>query len=336
MRIGFFGMTGDEDPNFIKDNLPEHSVDFFDACLTDTFVPEKTDYEIISVFVNCEVTSKVIDSFPNLKLISTRSTGFDHIDVEYAKSRGIQVANVPAYGSNTVAEFTFGLILSLSRKIPEAVARLKTQGDFDYANLCGFDLFGKTLGVLGTGKIGKNVIKIAKGIGMNIVAFDAFPDETFAKEMNLKYFSLEEVLAKSDIVTLHAPYNKDTHHLINKNNISKIKKGAYIINTARGGLIETDALYEALKSGQLAGAALDVLEEEGMLKDEEELLIQNNLPVEKFRMALENKVLINLPQVIVTPHMAFYTHEAEHSILETTVKNIRSFINNKAENIVNA
>ncbi len=329
-------MTADEDPEFIKDNLPEHTVKFYSECLIDSFVPDQSDFEIISVFVNCQVTKKIIDGFPNLKFIATRSTGFDHIDMEYAKTKGIQVANIPAYGSNTVAEFTFGLILSLSRKIPEAVARLKQQGEFDYKNLCGFDLFGKTLGVLGTGKIGKNVIKIAKGFGMNIVAFDAFPDEAFAKEMDFKYLSLEEVLAKSDIVTLHTPYNKDTHHLINKTNISKIKKGAYIINTARGGLIETDSLYEALKNGQLAGAALDVLEEEGDLKDEEELLIQHNLPVEKFRMALENKVLINLPQVIVTPHMAFYTREAEHSILETTVKNIRSFINNKPENIVNA
>lgn len=332
MKIGFFGLIAQEDPEFIKNNLPEHSIKFYSECLTESFTPED-DFEIISVFVNCQVTKKIIDAMPNLKLIVTRSTGYDHIDIEYAKQKGITVCNVPSYGSNTVAEFAFGLILSLSRRIPEAVTRLKQDGKFDYANLCGFDLFGKTLGVIGTGKIGKNVIKIADGFGMKVLGFDAFPDQDFAKIMNFEYVGLEKLLQGSDVITIHTPYNPQTHHLINKDNITLIKKTAFLINTARGAIVETESLYEAIRNGKIAGAALDVLEEEGMLKDEE-ILLEQKLPLEEVRLALENKALIDLPQVIVTPHMAFYTKEAEQAILETTVKNIRGFVNEKLENVV--
>lgn len=336
MKIGFFGLTPDENPQILINNLPEHQLVFNNNCLDENNIPQETDFDVLSVFVNCDITQKVIDTFPNLKLITTRSTGFDHIDTEYAKSKGIKVANVPAYGSNTVAEFTFALILSLSRKIPQAVIRTKQQGEYDYHDLCGFDLFGKTLGVIGTGKIGKNVIKIAKGFEMKVLGYDAFPDQTFAQTNGFEYVSLENLLQQSDIVTIHTPYNDQTHHLINKDNITLINKNAYIINTARGAIIETDALYEALKNGAIRGAALDVLEEEGNLKKEEELLIQHNLPVEEFRVALENKALMDLPQVIVTPHMAFYTIEAENSILQTTIGNIQSFIKGNPENLVNS
>lgn len=315
MKIGLFGLIAQEDPDFIKNNLPEHTIKFYSQCLTDAYIPEE-DFEIISVFVNCKVTKKIIDSMPNLKLIVTRSTGYDHIDIEYAKQKGIVVCNVPSYGSNTVAEFTFGLILSLSRRIPEAVVRLKQGGKFDYNNLCGFDLFGKTLGVIGTGKIGRNVIKIANGFGMKVLGYDAFPDQAFAQEAGFTYVSLENLLEISDIITIHTPYNPQTHHLINKNNITLMKKTAFLVNTARGAIVETESLYEAIKNGKIAGAALDVLEEERNLKDEE--------------------VLIKLPQVIVTPHMAFYTTEAEQAILETTVKNIHGFINQKYENVVSS
>lgn len=309
MKIGFFGMMEGEDQDFIRDNLPEHQLSFFAEFLSDDCVFTDASFEIISVFVNCQVSKKVIDALPNLKLIAARSTGFDNIDIEYAKSKNILVTNVPSYGSNTVAEFTFGLILSLSRHIPEAITRLKKTDKFNTKHLCGFDLFGKTLGVIGTGKIGANVIRIAKSFGMKVVGHDAFPDQTSGFE----YISLEKLLQTSDIITLHVPYNKDTHHLINKNTISLIKRGAYLINTSRGGVVETAALYEALKSGQLAGAGLDVLEDEQDLSGEE--------------------TLINLPQVIVTPHMAFDTKEAEKAILETTVKNIRGFVNEKFEDI---
>lgn len=334
MKIGFFGLIAQEDPEFIKNKLPEHTIKFYSQCLTEDYIPEE-DFEIISVFVNCKVTKEIIDSMPNLKLIVTRSTGYDHIDIEYAKQKGIVVCNVPSYGSNTVAEFTFGLILSLSRRIPEAVVRLKQGGKFDYKNLCGFDLFGKTLGVIGTGKIGKNVIKIANGFGMKVLGYDAFPDQAFAQEAGFTYVSLENLLQTADIITIHTPYNSQTHHLINKDNITLIKKTAFLVNTARGAIIETESLYEAIKNGKIAGAALDVLEEEGNLKNDD-LLLNNNLPIEKFRLELENKALMDLPQVIVTPHMAFYTKEAEQAILETTVKNIRGFINQKYENVVSS
>lgn len=336
MKIGFFGLTPNKNQQILSDNLSGHQLIFNKNSLNEENIPDETDFEVIGVFVDCAVTQKVIDRFPNLKLITTSSTGFDHIDYEYAKSKGIRVANVPTYGSNTVAEFTFGLILALSRKIPQAVIRTKQQGEYDYRNLCGFDLFGKTLGVIGTGKIGKNVIRIATGFGMKVLGYDAFPDQTFAQMSGFEYVTLEKLLQSSDIITIHTPYNDQTHHLINKDNITLIRKESFLINTARGAIIETDSLYEALKDGRIKGAALDVLEEEGNLKNEEELLLRDNLPVEKFRVELENKALMDLPQVIVTPHMAFYTLEAENSILETTIKNIQTFIQGNPENIVNS
>ncbi|MBI2113097.1 MAG: hydroxyacid dehydrogenase, partial [Candidatus Wildermuthbacteria bacterium] len=190
-----------------------------------------------------------MEKFPNLKLIATRSTGYDHIDINECKKRGVAVASVPGYGENTVAEFTFALILGLSKKIFEGYHRIKEQGKFDLTGLQGFDLKGKTLGVIGTGRIGKHVIKIAKGMDMNVVAFDVMEDKETAQKLGFQYLALDELLGQSDIITLHVPYMKETHYLVNKNNIRRIKKGAYIINTSRGGIIETEALVAALRDG---------------------------------------------------------------------------------------
>lgn len=334
MKIAFFEIDDQEKKDYFTQNLQEHEVVFFDYPLCEEKLPEDQSFEIISVFVGCRVTPKVINSFPNLKHIAARSTGFDNIDLEYCKSKNISVSNVPAYGSHTVAEFTFGLILSLSRHIYHGINRLKVGVDFNFTGLRGFDLNGKTLGVIGTGKIGINVIKIAQGFNMNILAFDAFPNENLRQSLNFTYTSMEELLQSSDIVTIHVPYMPQTHHLINKDNIFKIKKGALLINTARGAIVETEALFQVLTQEHLAGAALDVLEEEGELKEEAELLSQNKMADGKFKGLLEDHILINLPQVLVTPHMAFYTKEAEFSIMETTVKNITSFLNSSGENIV--
>jgi D-lactate dehydrogenase len=245
------------------------------------------------------------------------------------------VANVPAYGSHTVAEFTFGLILSMTRKIPEAVCRLKEKLDFNFADLRGIDVNEKVLGVVGTGKIGQNVIKIAKGFNMKVIACDAFPNQQLAQTLDFTYAPLEEVLKNADIVTIHVPYMKETHHLINKENIFLMKKGSILINTARGAIVETEGLFQALIQDHLGGAALDVLEEECELKEEAELLSKSQLPAEKFKNILEDHILIDLPNVIVTPHMAFYTKEAEFAIMETTVKNIKAALAGTLENVVN-
>jgi D-lactate dehydrogenase len=258
---------------------------------------------------------------PLLKFIATRSTGFDHIDCEYAETKGIKVSNVPVYGSHTVAEFAFALLLTLSRKIREANNALKENGNYSIPqNTQGFDLDGKTIGIVGTGKIGKNMVQIARGFNMNVLAYDLYPNLNFAKENNFKnnfmYKTLPEVLAQSDVVTLHAPYTKENHHLINKENISLMKKGAYLINTARGELVETEALFSALQNGVIAGAGLDVLEGEKKFKKGDVI------------------PMLEMQNVVMTPHVAFNTKEAEMRILQTTLENIQGFLGGKLINLV--
>ena len=309
-------------------------VEFFTDPLNEDLIPKVTDFDVLSTFTCSKITPKVIDAFPNLKLVAVRATGFDSVDIEYAKSKNILVSNVPAYGSNTVAEYTFGLILSLSRNIPQAVNRLKMSGEFSFEGLRGFDLNNKTLGVIGTGKIGSNVIKIAKGFNMKVLAMDPYPNEELAKSLEFNYVSLEKLLKDSDIVTLHTPLSANTQHLISKNNIKLMKKGGILINTSRGGIVDTDALYQALTLNHLGGAALDVLEEEYELKEEAELLAQDKIPQKDFQNLVEDHILMHLPNVIITPHMAFYTKEAEFSIMETTVGNIKSALSGTPQNLV--
>lgn len=334
MKIAFFEIAEEEQKHFFKKKLSEHELSFFDTPLTEDTLPKENDFEVVSVFVNCGVTKKVIDSFPKLKLITTRSTGFDNIDFEYAKTKNINACNVPSYGSHTVAEYTFALILSLSRKIPQAVARLKTTGEFSYENLRGLDIHGRILGVIGTGKIGKNVIKIARSFDMEVIAFDPHPDEEFAKELGYKYVSFDTLLSSSDIVTIHTVLSNDTKHLINTKNIFNMKKGAILINTARGGIVSTDALFQAITTKHLAGAALDVLEGENDLKEELDVFSKEKHYSKDLKTMLENHMLINLEDVIITPHMAFYTKEAEESIMQTTVDNINSLTTGSIQNQV--
>jgi len=290
------------------------------------------EFEVLSGFIYSRFNRKVLEQLPKVRLITTRSTGFDHIDLEYCKERGITVCNVPTYGENTVAEHTFALILCLSRNVHEAWLRT-IRGDFSMQGLMGFDLKDKVLGVVGTGHIGLRVIKIAKGFGMNVIAYDVKKNPFMSEFLGFKYVGLDELLQKSDIISLHAPYNKHTHHLINQGNISLIKKGALLINTARGGLVETPALIKALDDGILAGAGLDVLEGEDLIKEERQLL-STNYPVDNLKMLLSNHILLRRDNVIITPHIGFNSREAIMRILMTTASNIRAFYQNAPENVV--
>lgn len=323
MRIHYFSGEAWEE-KFVREKLTGEDVVFH----TESFgaLPELTDpeAEVFCTFIESIIGEAEMSRFPTLKLIATRSTGYDHIDLAAAAARGITVVNVPFYGENTVAEFTFALLLALSRRIIDADERVRA-GTFSPKDLRGFDLAGKTLGVIGCGHIGIHVIKMANGFGMKVLGFETHPDEAKANAANFTYASLPDLLAQSDVITLHVPYNEHTHHLINKENISSIKKGAYLINTARGAVVETEALVEALKSGTLAGAALDVLEEEGELADDTALLSSAHPREEELRTVLQNHYLIDHPRVIVTPHLAFNTQEAVERILDTTINNIRSF-----------
>jgi D-lactate dehydrogenase len=290
--------------------------------------------EIVCNFVGSPLTGEIIGKMPQLKFVATRSTGYDHIDLKACAERGIQVSNVPTYGENTVAEFAFALLLALSRKIFPAVKRVREQGLFLTESLQGFDLQGKTLGVVGAGHIGVFVIKIAKGFGMNVLAYDPHPKEELANQYGFKYASLEDLLKSSDVITLHVPYMPATHHIINAQNIGLCKKGAIIINTARGGLIETAALVGALKSGQIAGAGLDVLEEEGFIKEEADLLVNGHPNLEELKIALADHELMYMDNVLITPHNAFNTQEALQRILDTTIMNIEGFVKGQPVNLV--
>ncbi len=294
----------------------------------------KKDADILVVFVESPVSREIINKMPKLKMIATMSTGYDHIDINSAKTRNIPVCTVPSYGENTVAEHALALMLGLSRKLFESVKRVK-EGRYDYHGLRGMDLKDKTIGVVGTGRIGMRLIKMAKGLEMNVLGYDPYPNKASAKEMGFNYVSLERLLAVSDFISLHVPLFPETYHLINKKNIKKIKKGAYIINTARGGLIDPEALVKALQSGQIAGAGLDVLEEENFVQEEDKLLTAD-CPDCTIRTNLMNNILIDHPNTIVTPHNAFNSTEALHRIIDTTVDNIRSFAKGVTTNDVTA
>jgi D-lactate dehydrogenase len=337
MKALFYGSDAREQA-YLAGKLKEKGIavdaSFYPATLPAGAAPGDADAEILSVFVDSVVDKDLIAKMPNLKFIATRSTGFDHVDLAAAAARGITVSNVPSYGENTVAEFAFALLLALSRKIPQAYERVRETGSFSFDGLEGFDLAGKTLGVIGTGRIGKHSIRIGNGFGMKVLGFDAHPDPKLAAELNFTYGSLESVLAASDVVTLHVPYMKETHHLMDEKAFAVIKPGAVLINTSRGAVVDTEAMVKTLKSGRLGGAGLDVLEEEGIVKDEMKFLTEGHPNAENLKTALENHILIDLPNVIVTPHNAFNTREGKERILATTVENIAAFVAGKPINLV--
>lgn len=308
-------------------------IDFIKGTLSKDSIPQG-DYEGLVVFINSKVDKEVIDAFPNLKFVATRSTGFDHIDVKQCAEKGVTVMNVPTYGTATVAEHVFALLLTLSKNVYISYDQIRETGSFSLEGMRGFDLEGKTLGVVGTGNIGLHTIQIAKGFGMRVVAYDVYPKPKEAERLGFEYKTLDEVLGEGDIVTIHVPYNEYTHHLIGRENLYKMKKGAVLINTSRGGVVETEALVSALKDGHLAGAGLDVLEEEGAISDELGLLTEGHPEEHNLRTLLSNHVLIDMPNVIITPHNAFNTQEALQRILNTTLENIKSFYGGNPINTV--
>lgn len=306
--------------DYTRKKLRGYSVTFHDQ-LTDKTLEPRT--EILAVFIESPVTKELMQRMPKLKCIVTMSTGFDHIDLKAATKLGITVCNVPTYGENTVAEHTFALILGLTRQIFDSVKRVK-EGSYDFHGLRGTDLSEKTIGIIGTGHIGTHVARIAKGFAMNVLAYDKFPNKQVAATLGFTYVPLKKLLTQSDVVTLHTPLFKDTYHLINKKNIKLMKRGSFLINTARGGLVEAEALLAALNSGLLAGAGLDVLEDENLLQHFEEVMHANQS--RKLTTSLINNLLIDHPKTIVTPHNAFNSSESLQRIIDVTIKNITGFV----------
>lgn len=333
MKIHYFSGEPWEE-TYVRAKLPKEDITFHQGPLSAFPDLTNSDATVLCTFIESPIGDDVLKRFPNVKLIATRSTGFDHIDLASAKARGVTVANVPFYGENTVAEFSFALLLALSRRIIDADERVRETGTFSPSGLRGFDLAGKTLGVVGTGHIGAHVIRMAKGFGMKVIGFDAYPNAELSRTLDFPYLPLPQLLAAADIITLHVPYNKQTHHLINRENIGSVKKGTYLINTSRGAVVETQALIDAIQSGTIAGAGLDVLEEEGHLADEAALLTAPHPNEAGLKIALENHYLIQHPRVIVTPHLAFNTTEAVERIIDTTIENIQGFRAGSPKNTV--
>jgi D-lactate dehydrogenase len=331
MKIAFFEVK-DWEKDYLRGKLKKHTSKFFSEPLSNKNVSKVRNFEIIAGFIGSKVDKKIIDSLPKLKLITTMSTGFDHIDIKYANKKKIVVTSVPFYGENTVAEHTFGLILSLSRNIHKAYVRT-TNKNYSIDGLIGFDLKGKTLGLIGGGHIGMHVAKMAKAFEMKVLVYDLKKDNFLAETIGFKYCSFEKLIKSSDVISLHVPYNEKTHHLIGNNEFNKMKKGVLLINTARGGVIDTKALIKALDSKKVGGVGLDVLEDENFIKEEKEVL--HNLNHSKhMNTIMLNKKLLHQDNVVFTPHIAFYSQEALHRILDTTVDNIKGFCNKKVVNQV--
>lgn len=320
-KIAFFELEKWEE-EYIRQALKDKDLFISRDKLTKDNLSSAKDASILSTFIFSTLNREILSQLPHLKYIATLSTGFDHIDTDFCKEKGIIVSNVPSYGEHTVAEHTFALILALSRKLIPSIEKTK-KGDFSLEGLRGFSLYGKTLGVIGAGHIGKRVIEIAKCFGMKVLVFTKHQKSST---------SLEQLLSSSDVITIHVPYNSDTHHLINMKNIRFFKKGSILINTARGGIVETQAILEGLERGILMGAGLDVLEEECNLREEKELLTNEFLKSCDIKTQLLNHVLLTRNDVIVTPHNAFNSREALLQILQTTVSNIQSFLQG---NIIN-
>ncbi len=279
--------------------------------------------EIISLFVHSEtIDTKRLDLFPNLKMIATRSTGFNHIDLTYCQKRGIVVCNVPRYGETTVAEFAFGLLLALCRKIIQG-RNAMAHNHIEIEKYIGIDLFGKTLGVIGTGSIGRHMIKIAQGFGMKIMAYDPYQNP----ELSDFYVSnINEIYQNADIISLHVPSTPENYHLVNEEAFNMMKKGVILINTARGDLIDTQALYWALKNGIVSGAGLDVLENEDFLLHDEAVTSSRVHDSDFLLDSAMNLKLLQFKNVIVTPHIAFNSIDAINRINQTTFDNIKSFL----------
>ena len=301
--------------------LGGHDIVYVDGPVSPEALAAHSDSEVVSLFVPSSFQKEHFAALPHLKCIAARSTGVDNVDLVAAREHGVIVCNVPSYGARTVAEFTFALLLALSRRLPEAANQVRQEGNFETRALEGFDLFGKTIGVIGTGAIGKNVVKIAQGFGMHVLMFDKFPAAGL-ESSDARYVALDELLAQSDIITLHVPLVPENMHLLGRDAFAKMKRGAYIINTARGELIDTEALLDALKSGAVQGAALDVLEGERALKDEIEL-VKGTESIHVLKDIIRNHALIDVPRVLVTPHIAFFSKEAYGEILSTSVNNIQ-------------
>ncbi|MDE6432311.1 MAG: hypothetical protein K2L13_02855 [Opitutales bacterium] len=307
--------------------LKQYEVVMLEDCLDKTpanIIEKNTDAVVISTFVYSKLSGDLLKKFPHLRMISTRSTGYNNVDLEYCKAHNISVVNVVGYGEITVAEYALGMLLDLTRKISFSNKKLR-EGHVDVNGDIGIDLSGKTIGVIGTGAIGRHFVKICYALGCTILTYDPFQNQALIDSGMCRYTSLDEIFQKSDVISLHCPSTEENYHMINEASIKKMKHGVFIVNTARGELIDALPLYDAIISGKIAGAALDVLDHENaIIKHDIESV--KHAGAESALYSLINEKLLQLPNVIITPHIAFNSSDAIRRILETSVKNIHAFL----------
>ena len=321
-KIAFFGAKPYDIASFDKVNEKyNYDIKYFKGHLNPNNVVLTQDADAVCIFVNDTAEAAVIDAMADngVKLLALRCAGFNNVDLEAAKGK-LPVVRVPAYSPYAVAEYSLALMLSLNRKIHRAYWRTR-DGNFSLNGLMGFDMHGKTVGIIGTGKIAKILIRILKGLGMHILAYDVYPDYKFAEEEGITYTTLDELYKNSDIISLHCPLTEQTRYIINDDSIAKMKDGVMIINTGRGQLIHTNALIEGLKEKKISAAGFDVYEEEGgyFYEDKSDKIIDDDVLAR----------LLSFNNVIVTSHQAFFTKEAMHNIAETTLQNIEDFRQNR-------
>lgn len=346
MKISFVETQPSEE-TFFSEELKGHDLQFVGKA-----TEVVADAEIVSVYIHDRIGADFLASHPQLRLVVTRSTGYDHLDLSECEARGVRLCNVPGTDANTVAEHTFALMLSVSRRLQE-VAVANKQSHFSYEQFRGFDLQGKTLGVVGTGRIGLRVIRIGLAFGMRVLACDPYRRSLMAEIIGTEYVSLEELLRRSHVASLHTPLTPETKYLLNRETLANCRAGVVIINTARGGLIDTDALVEALDSEAVAGAGIDVLEEESVMQREAERVITDEIiehirdeatpeetrmrnpdRVKQIENLMRNQKLLNRPNVVFTPHVAFNSIEAVEQICAMTVESIRAFVAGSPINLV--
>ena len=317
-KIAFFGAKPYDIASFDKVNEKyNYDIRYYKGHLNPNNVVLTQDTDVVCIFVNDTADAAVIDAMVDngVKLLALRCAGFNNVDLKAAKGK-LPVVRVPAYSPYAVAEYSLALMLSLNRKIHRAYWRTR-DGNFSLNGLMGFDMHGKTIGIIGTGKIAKILIRLLKGFGMRILAYDLYPDMKFAGEEGISYVSLDELYRESDIISLHCPLTDQTKYMIDKDSIDKMKEGVMIINTGRGQLINTNDLIEGLKEKKIAAAGLDVYEEDGeyFYEDKSDKIIDDDVLAR----------LLSFNNVIVTSHQAFFTKEALHNIAETTLQNIEDF-----------
>jgi D-lactate dehydrogenase len=324
--ILFSSQTYDRDSFLAAEQPPGIVLQFQDARLSLDTVALAERHEVVCAFINDDLSAPVLEQLAagGTRLIALRSAGYNHVDLLAAKRLGLSVVRVPAYSPHAVAEHAVALILALNRRLHRAYNRTR-EGDFTLHGLTGFDLVGKTVGIVGTGQIGATFARIMAGFGCQLLAYDPYPNPE-VQALGARYLELPELLAQSQIISLHCPLTADNKHLINRQSLAHMQPGAMLINTGRGGLVDTPALIDALKDGQLGYLGLDVYEEEAQLFFED----RSDLPLQDDVLAR----LLTFPNVIITAHQAFLTREALAAIAETTLHNIAAWAAGQAQNLV--